>query len=108
MQFAEQRRASSLKYQTRAIRCFPNRQGFVLSSIEGRSVMHYGIASFPALLPPARFFNLPLERRPHHPLAYTTHVVYTINILCKLCINRVYCIMSSVRVGPLLPYFAGG
>ena len=37
-QFAEQRRASSLKFQTWTIRCFPNRQGFVLSSIEGRSV----------------------------------------------------------------------
>ena len=27
MQFAEQRRQSSLKYQTRCIQCFPNRQG---------------------------------------------------------------------------------
>ena len=27
MQFAEQRRGSSLKYQTRCLRCFPNRQG---------------------------------------------------------------------------------
>ena len=27
MQFAEQRRLSSLKYQTRCIRCFPNKQG---------------------------------------------------------------------------------
>lgn len=27
MQFAEQRRMSSLKYQTRCIRCFPNKQG---------------------------------------------------------------------------------
>lgn len=41
MQFAEQRRASSLKYQTRCIRCFPNRQGFVLSSIEGRVAVEY-------------------------------------------------------------------
>jgi cell cycle arrest protein BUB3 len=28
-------RESNLKYQTRCIRCFPNRQGYVLSSIEG-------------------------------------------------------------------------
>ncbi len=41
MQFAEQRRASSLKYQTRCIRCFPNQQGFVLSSIEGRVAVEY-------------------------------------------------------------------
>lgn len=41
MQFAEQRRASSLKYQTRCVRCFPNRQGFVLSSIEGRVAVEY-------------------------------------------------------------------
>lgn len=41
MQFAEQRRASSLKYQTRCIRCFPNKQGFVLSSIEGRVAVEY-------------------------------------------------------------------
>ncbi len=27
MQFAEQRRQSSLKYQTRCIKCFPNKQG---------------------------------------------------------------------------------
>jgi cell cycle arrest protein BUB3 len=41
MQFAEQRRQSSLKYQTRCIRCFPNRQGFVLGSIEGRVAVEY-------------------------------------------------------------------
>ena len=41
MQFAEQRRASSLKYQTRCIQCFPNKQGFVLSSIEGRVAVEY-------------------------------------------------------------------
>lgn len=41
MQFAEQRRASSLKYQTRCIECFPNKQGFVLSSIEGRVAVEY-------------------------------------------------------------------
>ena len=29
-------RDSSLKYQTRAVRCFPNKQGFVVTSIEGR------------------------------------------------------------------------
>ena len=41
MQFAEQRRASSLKFQTRCLRCFPNRQGFVLSSVEGRVAVEY-------------------------------------------------------------------
>jgi cell cycle arrest protein BUB3 len=34
-------RESSLKYQTRAIRCFPNKQGFVLSSIEGRVAVEF-------------------------------------------------------------------
>lgn len=34
-------RESSLKFQTRAIRCFPNRQGFVVSSIEGRVAVEY-------------------------------------------------------------------
>jgi cell cycle arrest protein BUB3 len=34
-------RESSLKYQTRAIRCFPNKGGFVLSSIEGRVAVEY-------------------------------------------------------------------
>ena len=32
-----QKRESSLKYQTRCIKCFPNRQGYVLSSIEGKA-----------------------------------------------------------------------
>lgn len=36
-----QRRESSLKYQTRCIKCFPNRQGFALSSIEGRVAVEY-------------------------------------------------------------------
>lgn len=36
MGFVQQRRESSLKYQTRCIRAFPNKQGYVLSSIEGR------------------------------------------------------------------------
>jgi len=36
-----QKRESSLKYQTRCIRCFPNKQGFVLSSIEGRVAVEY-------------------------------------------------------------------
>lgn len=41
MACASQRRESNLKYQTRAIRCFPNKQGFVLSSIEGRVAVEY-------------------------------------------------------------------
>ncbi|XP_059488116.1 mitotic checkpoint protein BUB3 [Neocloeon triangulifer] len=36
-----QRRESSLKYQTRCIRCFPNKQGYALSSIEGRVAVEY-------------------------------------------------------------------
>ena len=38
MGVAQQRRESSLKYQTRCIRCFPNKLGYVLSSIEGAPV----------------------------------------------------------------------
>jgi len=34
-------RDSSLKYQTRAVKCFPNRQGFVTTSIEGRCAVEY-------------------------------------------------------------------
>ncbi|KAI4459662.1 mrna export factor and bub3 [Holotrichia oblita] len=41
MAYTLQKRESSLKYQTRAIRCFPNKQGFVLSSIEGRVAVEY-------------------------------------------------------------------
>jgi hypothetical protein len=36
MGYVQQRRESNLKYQTRCIRCFPNKQGYVLSSIEGK------------------------------------------------------------------------
>ncbi|XP_034948678.1 mitotic checkpoint protein BUB3 [Chelonus insularis] len=36
-----QRRESSLKYQTRCIKGFPNEQGYVLSSIEGRVAVEY-------------------------------------------------------------------
>lgn len=35
------RRESSLKYQTRCIRIFPNKGGFVMSSIEGRVAVEY-------------------------------------------------------------------
>lgn len=35
------RRESSLKYQTRAIRIFPNKEGYVMSSIEGRVAVEY-------------------------------------------------------------------
>uniref|UniRef100_A0A6B2EED7 Mitotic checkpoint protein BUB3 n=1 Tax=Phlebotomus kandelakii TaxID=1109342 RepID=A0A6B2EED7_9DIPT len=35
------RRESSLKYQTRAIKIFPNKEGFVMSSIEGRVAVEY-------------------------------------------------------------------
>lgn len=41
MSSAVQKRESSLKYQTRCIKCFPSRQGFVLSSIEGRVAVEY-------------------------------------------------------------------
>ncbi|CAK8688915.1 mitotic checkpoint protein BUB3-like [Clavelina lepadiformis] len=41
MGYVEQRRESSLKYQTRCIRSFPNKEGFVLSSIEGRVAVEY-------------------------------------------------------------------
>ncbi|XP_050423956.1 mitotic checkpoint protein BUB3 [Adelges cooleyi] len=36
-----QRRESNLKYQTRCIRCSPNKEGYVLSSIEGRVAVEY-------------------------------------------------------------------
>ena len=36
MGYVQQRRESNLKYQTRCIRSFPNKQGYVLSSIEGK------------------------------------------------------------------------
>jgi len=41
MNYVQQRRESSLKYQTRCIRTFPNKQGYVLSSIEGRVAVEY-------------------------------------------------------------------
>lgn len=41
MSYVQQRRESTLKYQTRCIRCFPNGQGYVLSSIEGRVAVEY-------------------------------------------------------------------
>ncbi len=34
-------RESSLKFQTRAVACFPNKQGYVLTSIEGRAAVEY-------------------------------------------------------------------
>ncbi|KAL7119114.1 hypothetical protein ACP275_02G043200 [Erythranthe tilingii] len=37
----EQQRESSLKYQTRCVRCYPNGTGYALSSIEGRVAMEY-------------------------------------------------------------------
>ncbi|GAQ85259.1 Mitotic spindle checkpoint protein BUB3 [Klebsormidium nitens] len=37
----EQTRESSLKYQTRCVRCYPNGTGYALSSIEGRVAMEY-------------------------------------------------------------------
>jgi cell cycle arrest protein BUB3 len=37
----EQVRQSSLKYQTRCIRCFPNGRGYALSSVEGRVAIEY-------------------------------------------------------------------
>ena len=36
-----QKRESSLKYQTRCIRCFPHGDGYVISSIEGRVAVDY-------------------------------------------------------------------
>lgn len=37
----EQQRESSLKFQTRCIRCYPDDKGYALSSIEGRVAMEY-------------------------------------------------------------------
>ena len=37
----EQDRESSLKYQTRCVRCYPDNQGYAISSIEGRVGMDY-------------------------------------------------------------------
>eukprot|EP00116_Pleurobrachia_bachei_P011159 sb/3471421/ len=36
-----QRKESALKFMTRCIRCFPNKQGYVLSSCEGRVAVEY-------------------------------------------------------------------
>ncbi|THF94318.1 hypothetical protein TEA_004370 [Camellia sinensis var. sinensis] len=37
----EQRKESSLKYQTRCVRCYPNGTGYALSSVEGRIAMEF-------------------------------------------------------------------
>ncbi len=54
MGYVQQRRESSLKYQTRCIRCFPNKLGYVLSSIEGAwttaAAAEYFLAKIPALV----------------------------------------------------------
>jgi hypothetical protein len=44
MGYVQQKRESSLKYQTRCIRTFPNKQGYVLSSIEGKMGYQYLMA----------------------------------------------------------------
>lgn len=41
MSCPQQKRESSLKYQTRYLECFPNKSGYVLSSIEGRVAVEY-------------------------------------------------------------------
>jgi len=41
MGMVQQKRESSLKYQTRCLRCFPNKSGYVVSSIEGRVAVEY-------------------------------------------------------------------
>lgn len=41
MSYVQQKRDSSLKFQTRCIGCFPNKQGYVLGSIEGRVAVEY-------------------------------------------------------------------
>lgn len=41
MSCPEQRRESSLKYQTRCVRCYPNGTGYALSSVEGRVAMEF-------------------------------------------------------------------
>jgi len=49
--FVQQRRESSLKYQTRCIRAFPDKQGYVLSSIEGISFYRPVSCNVSILLP---------------------------------------------------------
>ena len=54
MGYVQQRRESSLKYQTRCIRCFPNKDGYVLSSIEGKLLWQFFKLDINwSLLPPA-------------------------------------------------------
>ncbi len=60
----EQERESSLKFQTRCVRCFPDATGYALSSVEGRVAMEYFDASDsvqarpPAALAPLKLFAL--------------------------------------------------
>ena len=41
MGVVQQKRESNLKYQTRNVACFPDKRGYVLSSIEGRVAVEY-------------------------------------------------------------------
>ena len=41
MPHPEQRRESSLKYQTKCVRMYPDASGYALSSVEGRVAMEY-------------------------------------------------------------------
>ena len=52
MGYVQQKRESSLKFQTRFLECFPNRQGYVLSSIEGRVAVEYLEMVAMEVLPP--------------------------------------------------------
>ena len=75
----QQKRESNLKYQTRAIKCFPNGIGFVVSSIEGRVAVEYFDPS--AEVQKKRFVESPSE---HNCLKTLT---FTFGIRCSITLS---------------------
>lgn len=96
MGYVQQRRESSLKYQTRCIRCFPNKQGYVLSSIEGicfRNISEWFYSWFHFLWC-VEFICL---------LNYQTYVRELLGILTRVTTDGIWLINLSLDKAVLMP-----
>ncbi|CAN1302534.1 Mitotic checkpoint protein BUB3.2 [Linum perenne] len=83
----EQQRESSLKYQTRCVRCYPNGTGYALSSVEGRVAMEFFDLSEAAqakkwvVISSAIIFNSRYAFKCHRKSEAGRDIVYPVNAI---------------------------
>ena len=76
---AENERESSLRYQTRCLRCYPDATGYAMGSVEGRVAMEY--FDMAETVQASHLHDVPLPAAGDATKAFSLHTIFLSNSL---------------------------